>query len=93
MSGGGKTAAKTIKDIVQLTQGSADLLTLVSLLQTGELVSALQDTGPFTVFATSNAAFTKFSSAVLNSLLQPQNKDELVDILKYHLLVGSSVYS
>ena len=84
---------KASKDIVQLAQGSAGLSTLVSALQAGGLVSALQGTGPFTVFAPTNAAFRKLPSAALNRLLQPQNKDELVGILTYHVLSGSAVYS
>ena len=84
---------KASKDIVQLAQGSAGLSTLVSALQAGGLVSALQGTGPFTVFAPTNAAFRKLPKAALNRLLQPQNKDELVGILTYHVLPGSAVYS
>ena len=81
------------KNIVQLAQGNAGLSTLVSALQAGELVSALQGKGPFTVFAPTNAAFRKLPKAALNRLLQPQNKDELVGILTYHVLSGSAVYS
>merc|ERR1712078_639467 len=61
--------------------------------QAGGLVSALQGTGPFTVFAPTNVAFRKLPKAALNRLLQPQNKDELVGILTYHVLSGSAVYS
>ena len=93
MPGGGKTAAKASKGIVQLAQGSADLSTLVSALQAGELVSALQGTGPFTVFAPTNAAFRKLPKAALNRLLQPRNKRELVSSLRYSVLSGSAVYS
>ena len=95
-SGGGvdgSSGKAASKDIVELAQGSGDLSTLVSALQAGELVSALQGTGPFTVFAPSNAAFAKLPSAALSRLLEPENKDELVGILKYHVLAGSSVYS
>merc|ERR1711937_329266 len=91
--GDGSSGKATSKDIVELAQGSGDLSTLVSALQAGELVSALQGTGPFTVFAPSNAAFAKLPSAALNRLLQPQNKDELVGILTYHVSIGSAVYS
>merc|ERR1712078_959978 len=61
--------------------------------QAGGLVSALQGTGPFTVFAPTNAAFRKLPKATLNRLLEPQNKQELVGILTYHVLSGSAVYS
>ena len=81
------------KNIVQLAQGSAGLSTLVSALQAGDLVTALQGKGPFTVFAPTNAAFKKLPKAALNRLLQPQNKQELVGVLTYHVLSGSAVYS
>ena len=81
------------KNIVKLAQGSAALSTLVSALQAGDLVTALQGKGPFTVFAPTNAAFRKLPKATLNRLLEPQNKEELVGILTYHVLSGSAVYS
>jgi uncharacterized surface protein with fasciclin (FAS1) repeats len=81
------------KDIVELAQGSAGLSTLVTALKAGNLVTALQGKGPFTVFAPSNAAFAKLPQAALERLLDPENVDELVGILTYHVLSGSSVYS
>merc|ERR1719353_145132 len=87
------TAAPT-KNIVQLAVGSADLSVVVTALKAGGLVTALQGKGPFTVFAPSNAAFAKLpqSKATLASLLDPKNKDELIEILKYHV-VDKAVYS
>ena len=89
----GIAAQQSEKNIVELAVGSASLSTLVSALQAGDLVTALQGKGPFTVFAPSNAAFAKLPTAALNRLLKPQNKDELVGILTYHVLPGSAVYS
>merc|ERR1711937_237049 len=81
------------KNIVELALGSSDLLTLVTALKAGDLVAALQGKGPFTVFAPSNAAFAKLPKATLESLLEPKNKDKLVDILTYHVVSGAAVYS
>merc|ERR1712187_87682 len=73
-------------NIVDLAQGNADLSTLVTALTAGKLVSALQGTGPFTVFAPSNAAFAKLPQQELTRLLDVDNVDDLVSILKYHVV-------
>merc|ERR1712032_709204 len=87
------TAAKPTKNIVELAQGTDSLSTLVTALTAGNLVTALQGNGPFTVFAPSNAAFAKVSSATLTRLLEPKNVQDLATILKYHVVSGASVYS
>merc|ERR1712222_154791 len=69
------------------------LSTLVTALKAGNLVTALQGKGPFTVFAPANAAFAKLPKATLKSLLKPKNKGKLVDILTYHVVAGAAVYS
>merc|ERR1712151_1391522 len=79
--------------IVQLALGTKTLSTLMAALKAGDLVSALQGEGPFTVFAPSNPAFAKLPKATLASLLEPKNKDKLVDILTYHVVAGAAVYS
>merc|ERR1712222_197998 len=66
---------------------------LVTALKAGNLVTALQGKGPFTVFAPANAAFAKLPKATLASLLEPKNKNKLVDILTYHVVAGAAVYS
>merc|ERR1712032_528634 len=80
-------------NILELAQSSSDLSTLVTALQAGNLVSALEGSGPFTVFAPSNAAFAKLPSAELERLLDAENVAELADILKYHVVSGAAVYS
>merc|ERR1712151_177661 len=84
---------KPTKNIVELAQGTPDLSTLVTALKAGNLVTALQGTGPFTVFAPSNAAFAKLPRAELTRLLDPANVNELVKILTYHVVSGAAVYS
>jgi uncharacterized surface protein with fasciclin (FAS1) repeats len=53
------------------------------------LVETLSGTGPFTVFAPTNAAFAKVDRATLDGLLKPESKDKLGGILKYHVVAGN----
>lgn len=76
------------KDIVKVAVGSADHTTLVTAVKAAELVDVLSNPGPFTVFAPTNAAFDKLPKGTVESLLKPENKDQLSDILQYHVLIG-----
>jgi uncharacterized surface protein with fasciclin (FAS1) repeats len=82
----GDTAPKTI---VALAQGNADLSTLVAAVTAAGLGETLSGTGPFTVFAPTNAAFAKVDKATLDGLLKPEAKDKLAAILKYHVVAGN----
>ena len=63
--------------------------TLVAAVQAAELVDTLKGEGPFTVFAPTNDAFAKLPEGTLDSLLKPENKQQLTDILLYHVVPGS----
>jgi len=76
------------KNIVQVASGSKDHTTLVKAVQAADLVNALSNAGPFTVFAPTNAAFDKLPPGTLDGLLKPEKKDDLADILQYHVSVG-----
>ena len=76
------------KNVVQVAIGSKDHTTLVKAIQAAELVNALSNTGPFTVFAPTNAAFDKLPAGTVESLLTPEKKDDLTDILQYHVSLG-----
>lgn len=76
------------KTIVDVAVGNADFSTLVAALKAADLVGALQGDGPFTVFAPNNDAFGKIDANTLNSLLKPQNKKALTNILTYHVISG-----
>ena len=80
------TAATAQKTIVDVAVGNEDFSTLVAALKAADLVSALQGDGPFTVFAPANAAFSKIDQNTLGSLLQPENKAALANILTYHVI-------
>ena len=76
------------RNVVQIAAGSNDHSTLVKAVQEANLVDALSNAGPFTVFAPVNAAFDKLPAGVLNDLLRPANRDKLADILEYHVSLG-----
>merc|ERR1712187_831927 len=73
-------------NIVELAQSVDDLSTLVAAVVAGDLAETLSSPGPFTVFAPTNEAFGALPEGTLDSLLKPENKDQLVDILTYHVL-------
>ncbi|HRN56904.1 MAG TPA: fasciclin domain-containing protein, partial [Agriterribacter sp.] len=76
------------KDVVKTAVASADHTTLVKALQAAEYVDALSNAGPFTVFAPTNAAFDKLPAGTLTDLLKPAKKDDLRNILEYHVYIG-----
>ena len=76
------------KNVVQVAVGSADHTTLVKAVQAAELVDALSNAGPFTVFAPTNAAFDKLPAGTVEGLLAPEKKEDLADILQYHVSLG-----
>lgn len=79
---------KSQKNVVQIAVGSKDHTTLVTALKAGDRVDPLANPGPFTVFAPTNAAFAKLPPGTVESLLKPENKEKLIDILEYHVFVG-----
>jgi uncharacterized surface protein with fasciclin (FAS1) repeats len=76
------------KDIVKVAAGSPDHTTLVKAVQAADLVDALANAGPFTVFAPTDEAFSKLPPGTLEELLKPENKAKLQDILEYHVAIG-----
>ncbi len=76
------------KNVVQVAAGSTDHTTLVAAVKAAELVDALSNAGPFTVFAPTNAAFDKLPAGTVDGLLKPEKKADLQDILQYHVSLG-----
>lgn len=76
------------RNVVQVAVGSPDHTTLVKAVQAAGLVDALSNAGPFTVFAPTNAAFDQLPSGTVQNLLKPENKDDLINVLQYHVIVG-----
>jgi transforming growth factor-beta-induced protein len=75
--------------IVDIAAGNPDFSTLVAAVLAADLAKALSGAGPFTVFAPTNEAFAKLPAGTLESLLLPENKQALTDILLYHVVSGS----
>ncbi|MCC6251640.1 MAG: fasciclin domain-containing protein [Bacteroidia bacterium] len=75
-------------NIVQVAVGSKDHTTLVQAVKAADLVDALSNAGPFTVFAPTNAAFEKLPPGTVEGLLKPEKKSDLANILGYHTYVG-----
>jgi uncharacterized surface protein with fasciclin (FAS1) repeats len=82
-------AATPSGTVVAVAQGNPDFSTLVTAVQTAELVETLNGAGPFTVFAPTNAAFEKIPAADLQALLQPEQRQALTGVLTYHVVPGN----
>ena len=76
------------KDIIDNAVNSADHTTLVAAVKAAGLVDTLKGSGPFTVFAPTNEAFTKLPAGTVENLLKPENKDALTKVLTYHVIAG-----
>ena len=79
-------ASATSKDIVDTAVAAGDFKTLAAALQAAGLVDTLKGTGPFTVFAPTDAAFAKLPAGTVQDLLKPENKQKLIAILTYHVV-------
>jgi uncharacterized surface protein with fasciclin (FAS1) repeats len=75
-------------DIVDTAISADDFNTLVAAVQAADLVDALKAEGPFTVFAPTDAAFAALPAGTVDTLLEPENKDQLTSILTYHVVPG-----
>lgn len=86
---GGAAMLRT-RDIVDNAVNSKDHTTLVTAVKAAGLVETLKGTGPFTVFAPTNAAFDKLPAGTVESLVKPENKSKLTGILTYHVVAGKN---
>ena len=76
------------KNIIQNAVNSKDHTTLVAAVKAAGLVATLQGPGPFTVFAPTNSAFAKLPAGTVDTLLKPENKKTLTNVLTYHVVPG-----
>src|SRR5262245_22031658 len=76
------------KNIIQNAVNSKDHTTLVAAVKAAGLVDTLEGKGPFTVFAPTNEAFAKLPAGTVDTLLKPENKDQLTQVLTYHVVPG-----
>ena len=85
--------AKTVSyhhgsDIVDIAASNENFGTLVTAVKTAGLVETLKSSGPFTVFAPTNTAFAKLPEGTVGTLLKPENKEKLTQVLTYHVVAG-----
>ena len=83
-----EAAAAAAPTIVEVAASNDDFTTLVAAVQAADLAGTLSSEGPFTVFAPTNEAFAKLPDGTVEMLLLPENKDQLVAILTYHVVAG-----
>jgi len=76
------------KDIVTTAVEAGSFKTLAAALEAAGLVGTLQGAGPFTVFAPTDDAFAKLPAGTVENLLKPENKDQLIAVLTYHVVAG-----
>jgi uncharacterized surface protein with fasciclin (FAS1) repeats len=79
---------ETTKDIVDTAVEAGSFSILVAAVQAAGLVETLKGDGPFTVFAPTDEAFAALPEGTVETLLKPENKDQLVSILTYHVVPG-----
>jgi len=84
-----ETTMPAAKTVVDIAASNPDFSTLVTAVKAAGLADTLSGSGPYTVFAPTNAAFAKLPAATLASLLKPANKDQLAAILTYHVVPGT----
>ena len=77
-----------LPNLIELGAQNEHFSTLATAVQAAGLVKTLRGTGPFTVFAPTNEAFDKLPEGTVQSLLEPENRQQLVDILTYHVVAG-----
>lgn len=80
-------------DIVDTAVSTNQFNTLVAAVQAADLVDTLKSPGPFTVFAPTDKAFEKLPPGTVETLLLPENKDQLVAVLTYHVIPGKVMSS
>ena len=77
------------KDIVDTAVGAGTFETLVAAVSAADLVDTLKSEGPFTVFSPTDEAFAALPEGTVESLLLPENKEQLIAVLTYHVVPGT----
>ena len=84
----GDHAEKGGKDIVDTAVSAGKFETLAAALDAAGLIETLKGEGPFTVFAPTDEAFAKLPEGTVENLLRPENRDQLIAVLTYHVVPG-----
>ena len=80
-------------DIVDTAVSAGQFNTLVAAVEAADLVTTLKGDGPFTVFAPTDEAFAALPEGTVENLLKPENKEQLVSVLTYHVVAGKIMSS
>jgi uncharacterized surface protein with fasciclin (FAS1) repeats len=80
--------ATSSKNVIEVAESAGSFKTLIKALQAAGLTEVLQGTGPFTIFAPTDAAFAKLPQDAVQDLLKPENKEVLVKVFTYHVVAG-----
>jgi uncharacterized surface protein with fasciclin (FAS1) repeats len=80
------TSPESTETITEIVAGNPEFSTLLAAVEAAGLAETLSGGGPFTVFAPTDAAFAELPAGTLDTLLQPENKDQLAAILTYHVV-------
>ncbi len=78
----------SMHDIVDTAVAAGSFTTLVAAVQAAGLVETLKGAGPFTVFAPTDDAFKALPAGTVETLIKPENRDQLAKILTLHVLAG-----
>ena len=87
------SVAVKAQDIVDTAVAAGQFTTLVAAVQAAGLVETLKGEGPYTVFAPTDEAFAALPEGTVENLLKPENKDQLVAVLTYHVVPGKIMAS
>lgn len=88
LANAGHHEEKSARDIVDTAVEAGQFSTLAAALGAADLVATLKGEGPFTVFAPTDEAFAKLPEGTVENLLRPANRDQLIEVLTYHVVPG-----
>ena len=86
-------ATSNALDIVDTAVSAGQFNTLVAAVEAADLITTLKGDGPFTVFAPTDEAFAALPEGTVENLLKPENKDQLIAVLTYHVVPGKIMSS
>ena len=87
------SATSNALDIVDTAVSAGQFNTLVAAVEAADLITTLKGDGPFTVFAPTDEAFAALPEGTVENLLKPENKDQLIAVLTYHVVPGKIMSS
>lgn len=88
MSNHDSNTSHAYKNLIETAAANGSFHTLGKALEAAELTNVFKGSGPYTFFAPTDSAFDKLPKGTLENWLKPENKAELVSVLKYHVLPG-----